>query len=84
MTTLNDALSAALRGYMTDHRVTRRDVAARLNRSADYVQGRISGKHALSVDIVSAVAELTGVSDRALMSEIMTRMAGTGHGSSQV
>ena len=80
---LNETLSAAMRDFMADHRISRRDVAARLDRSIDYVQGRVSGKRALSVDIISAVAQLAGISDRALMTEIMSKATGTGQGSSE-
>lgn len=84
MIDLNRALSRALRDIMTDRGVSQNAVAERLNRSANYVSGRLTGKHALSVDIISAVASLAGVSDRALMTEIMTRIAGTGQGSSEL
>lgn len=81
--TLNDALTAALRDFMVERGVTQRAVAAHLDRSADYVSGRLTGRHALSVDIVVAVAQLAGVSDRAVMADIMIRAAGTGQGSDE-
>lgn len=81
--TLDAALSAALRDFMDDRGVTQRAVALLLDRSADYVSTRLSNRRALSIDIVTAVARLAGVSDRALMADIMLRAAGTGQGSSE-
>lgn len=82
MSNLNEALCASLLASMSDHGVSMRAVARLLDRSPSYVSGRLTGVHALSVDIVSAVAQLAHMSDRALMAEIMSRVAGTGQGSS--
>ena len=82
MDTLNLAMCAALRGLMSDRDVTQVSIARHLDRSADYVSGRLTGRHALSVDIISAAAALMGMSDRALMIAIMSRIAETGQGSS--
>jgi antitoxin component HigA of HigAB toxin-antitoxin module len=79
---LNDALTAALRAFMTDHGITQQAVALHLDRSKDYVSGRLSGRHALSVDIVTAVAQLAGLSDHAVMADVMIRSARIGQGSS--
>jgi transcriptional regulator with XRE-family HTH domain len=81
--TLNAALCATLRDFMDERGITGKAVAARLDRSPDYVSGRLRGRLPLSVDIVVAVAQLAGISDRALMSEIMIRAASTGQGSSE-
>ena len=56
--------------------------AQKLDRSDNYVSGRLRGQHALSVDIVAAAAELAGMSARALMTEIMAAVARAGQGSS--
>lgn len=82
MEDLNRAMTAALRGIMTDRGVTQRAVADYLHRSADYVSGRMTGRHALSVDIITAAAALMGLSDRALMADVMTEVARMGQGES--
>ena len=82
MDTLNAAMCTALRDIMREQGVSQAAVARHLDRTADYVSGRMTGRHALSVDIITAAAGLMGVSDRALMADMMTRVAGTGLGSS--
>lgn len=66
---------AALRAYMDDHGVNQADVSRRLSRSESYVSARMGGKLDLSLDIMSAVAEMTHVSPYALMAELTTRMS---------
>lgn len=87
MDALNAAMTAALRDIMRRHGVTQRQVARRLDRSEDYVSGRLGerARHALSVDIIAAAASLIGMSDRALVRELMATMAAadTGQGSSE-
>lgn len=71
---LNDRVVAALRAYMDDHGVNQADVARRLGRSESYVSARMNGKLDLSLDIMSAVAEMTHLSPNALMAEVTARM----------
>lgn len=74
-TTTSELVAAALRAYMEERGVTQRDVARFLDRSDSYVSARVLGKYDLSLDIVHAVAVLTGLSPQALVAEIMARMS---------
>ena len=68
----NAVLSEALRDYMREHRVSQVAVAKELpGRVQSYVRGRIYGKNDLSMDIVGAVANLTGTTARALLRELL-------------
>lgn len=71
---MNARVSKALADYMADHDISRADIARRLGRSNSYVGERLSGERALSLDIMSAAADLTRVSMEALMVELTTRM----------
>lgn len=67
MSDFNAEVSQALRDYMADHEVSQERAAGRLGRSQGYVSHRTSGKNALSLDIVEAVAVLTSTSPRELL-----------------
>ena len=82
MDTLNAAMCTALRDLMRECGVSQADVARHLDRTADYVSGRLRGRYTLSVDIITAAAALMGVSGHALMADMVERMAETGQGSS--
>lgn len=60
---------------MTDNGVTQEQVAKLLDRSQGYVSHRTTGKHALSTDIIDAVAVLSGTSQRALMTKLVDQAA---------
>lgn len=66
--------SRALREYMTDHGITVEQVARAAGRSPGYVSHRTTGRASLSLDIILAVADLTGISERALMIELTDRV----------
>lgn len=74
VSSLNDQITAALRGFMSDHGISQAQVARHLGRSDAYVSGRMTGKLDLSIDIVGAVAELARLSARALMVDLTERM----------
>jgi transcriptional regulator with XRE-family HTH domain len=74
-TDLNTRLSAALLQYMEEHDVNQVQVARVLNRSNAYVWGRLTGRHALSVDIIGAVAQLVHVPADRLTGELALRAA---------
>lgn len=75
-TDLNARLSAALLQYMEEHDVNQVQVARVLNRSNAYVWGRLTGRHALSVDIIGAVATLANEPPDRLTAELAVRAAG--------
>jgi transcriptional regulator with XRE-family HTH domain len=77
MNELNAQISAALRTFMGDRGITQQQVADTLGRSQGYVSQRTSGRRDLSVDIVSAVADLAHLTPRALMVELTERMTTT-------
>lgn len=81
MQDFNRTMSAALVAWMSDHGVSRQRVAAYLDRSADYVGGRLSAKHDLSLDIIRAVAELSDTTPEALWIWMIANRS-TGQGSS--
>lgn len=66
--------SRALRDFMTDHDLTVEQVARAAGRSPGYVSHRTTGRASLSLDIILAVAELAGISERALMIELTDRV----------
>jgi transcriptional regulator with XRE-family HTH domain len=66
--------SRALRDYMSDHDLTVEQVARAAGRSPGYVSHRTTGRASLSLDIILAVADLTGISERALMIELTDRV----------
>lgn len=70
---LSLSLGTALRDVMTDHGVTLDQVAALLHRSHGYVSERTTGRRELSLDLVSAVAHLTHLTEHAVMVEVMER-----------
>lgn len=72
---MNQRVCTALRAYMDDHGVKQADISRRLGRSESYVSARMNGKLELSLDIMSAVAEMSSVSPYALMAELTTRMS---------
>lgn len=74
MTTLNDQITRALLGFMSDHDISQAAIARQLDRSPAYVSGRMTGKLDLSIDIVGAVAQLARITPRALMVELTERM----------
>jgi len=74
-TDLNARLSAALLQYMEEHDVSQVQVAQLLNRSNAYVWGRLTGRHALSVDIIGAVAQLAHTPPDRLTGELALRAA---------
>ena len=71
---MNQRVCTAMRAYMDDHGVNQADISRHLGRSESYVSARMNGKLELSLDIMSAVAEMTRVSPYALMAELTTRM----------
>jgi len=73
---LNERLSAALLQYMEEHDVSQVQVAQLLNRSNFYVWGRLNGRHALSVDIIGAVARIANEPPDHLIGELGIRAAG--------
>lgn len=77
------AMCTALREVLAEHAVSQASIARHLDRSADYVSGRLTGRHALSLDIIKSAGVLTGMGERALMVEVMNRVTGKGHGSSE-
>lgn len=84
MDDFNAQITRVLRDYMRENNVTQEKVADYLNRSQNYVSGRLNGRLDLSVDILGAVAALTGVSAGGLNLELLGRMfpTGTGQGAS--
>src|SRR5690606_19673205 len=66
--------SLALRDYMKAHELTVEQVAEAAGRSPGYVSHRTTGRAPLSLDIVLAVAELTHISERALMIDLTDRV----------
>lgn len=66
--------SLALRDYMKERGLTVEQVAETAGRSPGYVSHRTTGRQALSLDIILAVAELTNISERALMIELTDRV----------
>lgn len=66
--------SKALRNYMTDHDLTTEQVAVAAGRTRGYVSHRTTGRAPLSLDIILAVAQLSGISERALMIELTDRV----------
>jgi len=67
-------ISAALRDWMSDHSVTHQSVADALGRSQDYVSKRLRAESPLTVDIIGAVADLSGISPRALHVHLTAQM----------
>jgi len=68
-------ISAALRDWMAEKGITHQAVADVLGRSRDYVSKRLRAESPLTVDIIGAVASLSGMSARALHVELTERMA---------
>lgn len=66
--------SRALRDYMVEHDLTVEQVAALLGRSPGYVSHRTTGRAPLSLDIILAVAELSRISEQALVVELTNRV----------
>ncbi len=59
---------------MSDHGVSMSAVARHLDRSLNYVSGRLTGKHALSMDIIEAAAAVAHVGEVAFMAnEVIIR-----------
>lgn len=66
--------AAALRGYMKEHDVSQKDVAARVERSPGYVSEHISGKRAVDGDLIAAIADAARVAPEGLVEEVTRRM----------
>ena len=60
---------------MDERGITQTQVADVLDRSQGYVSHRLTGKNDLSMDIIVAVAQLSGLAPRALMVELTERTA---------
>jgi len=75
---LNARLSAALLAYMEEHDISQVQVAKYLNKSRSYVWGRLTGRHALSVDIIGAVARIAHEPPEQLTGELAIRAASQG------
>ncbi|MCC2319724.1 hypothetical protein [Cellulomonas xiejunii] len=71
MSDLNNDLCASVLAVMSERAVSMRAVARLLDRSAGYVSGRLTGRHALSVDILAAAAQVAHMSERAFMAAVM-------------
>jgi len=66
-------VSRALLDIVQEHGVTQTDIALILDRSQGYVSHRLTGKNALSVDIIEGAADLIGLSPHALVMEMLAR-----------
>lgn len=80
-------MTVAMTAIMEERDITQTQIAETLGRSQNYVSGRLTGKHHLSVDIILAVAHLAHLTPRELMLLLTERMAagpapGTGSPSS--
>jgi transcriptional regulator with XRE-family HTH domain len=79
--------SAALQGYMRQHKIRIEDVVSISGRSKGYVSEHTSGKSAPDTDLLDAIADAGDVTTRSLVAEVVRRMgdpdAGFGVGTSQ-
>jgi hypothetical protein len=75
LSSFSTAFADAYRGFMTEARVTGKQIAAKLDRNLGYVSERVNGKRALDTEDVDALAMLAGDgwTGRTLMIELARR-----------
>jgi len=71
---LNTQACAALLAVMAEYRVPQAAVARRLGRSKSYVNQRVHGTYALSLDIVGAVLDLAQLSPDAFLGDLAQQL----------
>lgn len=67
-------IAAALKGYLTQKDVSQEQLAQRVGYSGPYMSKRMTGKAAITTDVIAAAAELTGVTYQQMVAILMSRI----------
>jgi transcriptional regulator with XRE-family HTH domain len=67
-------IAAALSGYIKQNKVSQQQLAQRVGYSEPYMSKRLTGKAAITTDVIAAAAELTGKTYQQMVAILMSRI----------
>lgn len=64
-------------GYVSEHGLTTRAIAAKIGKSSPWVWERLAGQRSISLNLIVGLADMTGTSPSTLLSELNRRVMAT-------